>query len=928
MTRSAFTHNTTQPSMATSASAGTRAGEGTEYASVSNTPNLTFAKGQAASSGSGKRHTGLSGAQAWDATTYHGLLAILKEPNAPIAASCAAVEECLALNKDNLRGFFEQCFAPLMANVFGYDQTYLGRGGWVNQVAFEVQKGRAGRSGVAKSPDGTPGSGQGASGRHGASSSNDVQALRRLFAPKGRLFMAMYNADCDGTIKYHFPLQRLPGMSQMLLKSGHPLLRFWPQYGDQVMHMVERGTEGTGQEALYGQQSPGPGQQTHVHVSVFQYFFYWFAFYANSSLSSGSRDASSSTMHTFGKRMLHPLSRSVQGSYSYSSGGSHNKKSMYLVLLRDLLHEFMPRPIDTREDEGLSGVTSSKNPLVSSYQDRPGTGMLMYSILIEFWLKDAYEPWLRDGKGKGASASWGASYDPPVENLLDAIEELTKYVMVYQTSDGNLPAQGATSWLAASPVLYEPADMMIGGSGGQDGSLQTVDGRAGGSGSFGAMGTSEGHRYGQGVRYGASSSTSKGIVLQGPRSLGASASIGPQAYARQLYRMMHRALSSWPDQRSIKPFLRVFMVVLEPWRVGSVATKAGDAGRSSTYLSDLVKSVGLDGSHGATKSRKATEYRPEWEHHVLANLPFYLDLVPMFLELSVSRVAARGETSVQDLVKVLKIFEKSPTLVQLLQDVERDANRCHQSEPRRAEGPFAEILPWVIDQAENWRWFSRNAVDREDLGSGLGGFGGRGGLGPTTRSSSGPRVSAQRRALSEPLFSAFSPGRSQVARNRHDILAISAGILKSSSLKALQASFDKVLPKYEGTGEAEQWSDHDMDYDGWNVGWGRGKTGTVRKISKSTWVDAKFKGTELSKPKTSNEIAGLVNLMVFLSERINSLLTLDVPATSDEIPETLVAQWLYDLRRRGAIVNLRFLADLRNVVWLTVVSFLVYRLFV
>ena len=148
MTRSVFTHNMTQPSMVTSVSTGTRAGEGAEYASVSNATNSTFAKVQSTSAGSGKRHTEASGAQAWDATTYHGLLIILKDPNAPVAASCAAVEECLALNKDNLRGFFEQCFAPLMATVFGYDQTYPGRGGWVNRVAFEVQAGRAGRGGV------------------------------------------------------------------------------------------------------------------------------------------------------------------------------------------------------------------------------------------------------------------------------------------------------------------------------------------------------------------------------------------------------------------------------------------------------------------------------------------------------------------------------------------------------------------------------------------------------------------------------------------------------------------------------------------------------------------------------------------------------------------------------------------------------------
>lgn len=924
MSSSVFTHSTAYPSATVGASGAARDGEGADYTvELSNASKSSF-KGQTSTAGGGTRHAGLSGTQAWDATTYHGLLAILKDPKAPIAASCAAVEECLALNKDNLRGFFEQCFAPLMANVFGYDQMYPGQGGWVNRVAFEVDPGRGGRGGTAKSPSAALGAGDGTTNRPGNGARNDVLALRRLFAPKGRLFMAMYNADCDGTIKYHFPLQRLPGMSQLLLKNGHPLVRFWPQYGEQVMNASSQGTGGAGMNGNNGGQEGNYGhhhhQQTHVHVSVLQYFCYWFAFYANNALSAGSRDSASSTMHTFGKRMLHPLSRGGQGSYSYSSSSSRNRKSMYLVLLRDLLHEFMPRPIDTREDEGLGGVKGSKNPLVSSYQDRPGTGMLLYSILIEFWLKDAYEPWLRDGKGKGVSALWGASYDPPVENLLEAIEELTKYVLVYQTSDGNVPAQGGTSWLAASPVLYEPADMMMGGGGAQDGASPGVDGRPGSAGHFGTTDSHTYQGYESNARFGSSSaSTSKGIVLQGPRSLGASASLGPQAYARQLYRMMHRALSSWPDQRSIKPFLRVFMVVLEPWQVANPAIKARESGRGSTYLSDLVKSVGLDGHHGARKTGRCSEYTTEWEHHVLAHLPFYLDLVPMFLELSVSRVAARGEPSVQDVLKVLKVFEKSQTLVQLLRDVEGDVNRCYKSDPRRSDGQFAEILPWAIDQAENWRRYARTFGDQDDAGSA---FDGRR---PMSRSASRSTMSAERRVKSDALYSMFSLGSSQVARNCHDILAISAGILKPSSLKALQTSFDKVLPKYEGARESEQ-SDHDMDFDGWNAGWGRAKPGPVRKINRSTWGDAKFKGNDLSKPKTSTEITGLVDLMVFLSERINTWLTFDMPVSDDEIPETIVAQWLYDLRRRGTIVNLRPLADVRNVIWLTIISFLVYWL--
>ncbi len=36
-------------------------------------------------------------------------------------------------------------------------------------------------------------------------------------------------------------------------------------------------------------------------------------------------------------------------------------------------------------------------------------------------------------------------------------------------------------------------------------------------------------------------------------------------------------------------------------------------------------------------------YGPQWEAHVLSNLPFYLALLPLFLEASVPRVEVRQE---------------------------------------------------------------------------------------------------------------------------------------------------------------------------------------------------------------------------------------------------------------------------------------------
>lgn len=34
--------------------------------------------------------------------------------------------------------------------------------------------------------------------------------------------------------------------------------------------------------------------------------------------------------------------------------------------------------------------------------------------------------------------------------------------------------------------------------------------------------------------------------------------------------------------------------------------------------------------------------------------------------------------------------------------VEKDLSKFAASQPRRADGPFAELLPWLLDQAHDW----------------------------------------------------------------------------------------------------------------------------------------------------------------------------------------------------------------------------------
>ena len=805
----------------------------------------------------GRSRLGEPQQQSWDATTYHGLLAILEDSRAPIAASCAAVEECLSLNKDNLRGFFEECFAPLVAKIFGYSGGGYG-GGWLSQVSWSPAGSRRDegvrKEQIKKGLLMNGGKDGGSVKKGGSSEMSDAAALRRLLSPQGKLFMAMYNADSDGTIKFHFPRQRLPTCTQLLMDGrGLSLLALWPQY-----------------ETCLNTQARA--EQQHIHVSVLQYFCYWFAFYAikggsgvNDTFMSSSRrllgqSGGKSGLQTIGKRAADVLH--LRGGRS----GSGFSKSMYVLLLRDLLHEYLPRPIDSREDEGLLDGYSTdhgRGAMYSSYQSKPGTGLLLYSILLEFWLKDADER-LNDpalpasgaysvGGQRGLMpqrAAWGSSYEPPTENVLEVVEELTKYIIVYQLKDENAPAQSGASWLPLSPVLCQPHDV-----------------------------------FNRKTHAGAGTKN----VLQGPRSLGLSGSMGCQAYGRQLYRLFHRAFSSWPDQRTIKPLLRVFLAVLAPWQVGTTSNSSSSTSLKVQHtsheggtgikgkMSDLAHMVGLDGQKNSRQ--KVTHYTNEWEQHVLAHVPFYLDLVPLFLELSVSRIGARGEASVQDVQRVMSVFEKSEALVSLLRELEQDINKCYTSQPRRADGKHAEIIPWMIDQAENWKQHATSSATHSEK-----------------KEPVRPRN----------LFSMFSAEIPCAALSANDILCTTSGILKADAQKALEKCFVKTLPMtdvHAAGHEADARSAYTHDLD------------DIMKIQKSTWMDVKFKGDVLRAPRTSYEIVYLVDLMIHLSEMLNAKIGLDVPCQDDEIPENIIQEYTYRLRRRNWRINLRPIADIRNLFW-------------
>lgn len=81
--------------------------------------------------------------------------------------------------RDQLRGFFEQCFLLLLKRIFGYDGS-----SWLSTVAKKGDK-------------------------------QEFDALVKLLSPSGKLFSAMRSADAEELIKFKFPLERLPTHTQV-----------------------------------------------------------------------------------------------------------------------------------------------------------------------------------------------------------------------------------------------------------------------------------------------------------------------------------------------------------------------------------------------------------------------------------------------------------------------------------------------------------------------------------------------------------------------------------------------------------------------------------------------------------------------------------------------------------------------------------------
>ncbi|CAK0739108.1 hypothetical protein CVIRNUC_001137 [Coccomyxa viridis] len=762
--------------------------------------------------------------------SFSSLVASLESGKLSVQKACQEIEACLLTNRDNHRGFFEQCFAHILKHIFGYDGST-----WLDQAAQGMPE-------------------------------SDVHALERLLSPSGALFKALLSADADGLINFIFPLERLPIRTQLLLRSapGRAEMERWPQYKGRIV--------------LDGQGNP------HIHLSVLTYFLFWTAFYVLRGSHASHTAEATRPVRTLS---LTPNFGSVKKKLRVSRAGNTVEGHPYLRLLRAYLEALLPRdgsedPLpahssgDARKAPGASRqmsrqLSSLPGPAMQLH-GRAAQGQLLLSTFMEFWLSDENCPLPSSGERsapdtpKKAGDSWqefndswnglfggpqtslrAVAYEPPSEEVTEALIVLARYVTTSEHPGSKehpfRPAQ-VLPWLPMPPA--QPA-----------------------------------------------LTSWSSAASCAPATLGPAGGPPVQAVGKSLYRQLHRALSQWPERRALTPIVRLWCAYMAPWwppydtsadmkhpflaapssaaqqqqqHQGQVQ-RPGSMRRQLSHMGELVHSA-LGDAHTSTQAdAPAGRFSLElWRTHVLANLPMYSMLLPLYLTLARSRVSSRCEETLVDLRRVLAIFAAAPELCQLIKDVEADYERFLQHPGRRPKGPYAEVLPFLAEQAQDWESCAT----------------------ATSAGSSSPAGMPHLR-----MFSGDADGAAYKAR---EVLLAATGACSSSLLAQVKELALQVLPVALVAASAEPASAAEEALPALE---------THQALKMGNVLALGYSGPPMRRPVASNEVRWLARALVRASDAANAALGLDQPpAQAEQQRGDALQQAKAYLRRRGG-VNLR-----------------------
>jgi hypothetical protein len=198
-----------------------------------------------------------------------------------------------------------------------------------------------------------------------------ARVVASLLIPSGPLLEAAFDADRSALLRFAFPPERLPGWLRLALASAE---------SDEVVSPLLAGRIGS-----------------ELHLSVFEYYLFWFAYYpissatTNATTVAGTPKASPSTS----KLLLKSLSRlerwvSTIASTAGRSSKQKAQKPLYLKLLYAYLKEFVPGACVPSRGGTLLRRTFSEaaDAAVSSRRTE-----FFVHTLVQFWLvRDDFSP--------------------------------------------------------------------------------------------------------------------------------------------------------------------------------------------------------------------------------------------------------------------------------------------------------------------------------------------------------------------------------------------------------------------------------------------------------------------------------------------------------------------------------------------------------
>ncbi|KAM0885681.1 hypothetical protein ACQ4PT_030181 [Festuca glaucescens] len=407
--------------------------------------------------------------------------------------------------------------------------------------------------------------------------------LLNLLAPSGPLLAAAAAADRLALIRFVFPSERLPYWLRVALAED-------PSPGLPLASPLLASRVGS-----------------DLHLSVFEYYLFWFAYYPVSSADPAA--SASNPTHKSRSRIESWVSTLAPTAGATRKPGNKPEPCLYLKLLYAYLREFVPTAASTpprRPSGTLLQRTASEETAAEA--DPFARAEFFLHTLIQFWLVgDDFSPlpvqtYRAFGLKLPSRARAELSEQPPSPGLGDAVKLLVMYLNCCARS----PPPDARMVFEGLPA--------------------------------------------------------RNLVVSSDSQLG----FWNPLIQRPMYRFVQRAFLFCPISAVIKNATLVFSVWLEymePWKITQEDLDEYDV--SLMHGTDTQQA-----GEGKGKQKRELMYTLAWKNYVLSNYLFYSSMVVHFLGFAHKFIHSDVSSVLLMILKVSEVLSSSTELVDLLYKVD------------------------------------------------------------------------------------------------------------------------------------------------------------------------------------------------------------------------------------------------------------------